>query len=139
MDDYRKGWDAKFAAVIRFRVIAGSFIAFLALAPGLAQADPHSTPVQILSVRPYYLGSGSTEYAYVAATASSLCGGATYYEFPLNSPAGQGMLATALTALSSGRSVTLEVSNSTGCTAVAGGGPQLQSIVLLASGYSGPF
>jgi hypothetical protein len=49
------------------------------------------------------------------------------------------MLSTALTALSSGRSVTIEVSNSTGCTVVASGTAQLQSIVILASGYSGPY
>jgi hypothetical protein len=49
------------------------------------------------------------------------------------------MVSTALTALSSGRSVTIEVSNSTGCTMIANGGPQVQSLTLLASGYSGPF
>jgi hypothetical protein len=122
-----------------FGIVAGLFAAFLALVPTPAQADPHSSPVQILSVRPYYLGSGNTEYAYITTTSGAVCSGATYFTLALNSPAGEAMISTALTALSSGRSVTVEVSNSTGCTVIANGGPQIQSLTLLASGYSGPF
>ena len=120
-------------------MFVGSSVVFLGLVPSAVQADPHSSPVQVLSVRPYYLGSGTSEYAYMTTTASSLCSGATYFTIALNSTAGQAIVSTALTALSSGRSVTVEVSNSTGCAAVANGGPQIQSLTLLASGYSGPF
>lgn len=122
-----------------FRMFACSFIAFLDLVPSVAQAEPHSSPVQVLSVRPYYLGSGSSEYAFIATTPSSVCNGAVYFTLALNSPAGEAMVSTALTALSSGRSVTVEISNGTGCTVISGGGPQLQSLTLLASGYSGPY
>jgi hypothetical protein len=121
------------------RMMGASLVALLAMAPTCAEAEPHSSPVQILSVRPYYAGSGSAEYAYIKTTPSSVCTDATYFTLALNSPAGEAMFSTALTALSSGRSVTIEVSNSTGCTMIANGGPQVQSLTLLASGYSGPF
>ena len=114
-------------------------ISSLALFPTPVQAEPHSDPVQILAVRPYYLGGSNTEFAYIATTASSVCSGAGHFVLALNTPAGEAMLSIALTALSTGRSVTLEISNSTGCNVVASGGPQLASLTLLASGYSGPY
>lgn len=120
------------------RPIMGALISSVALLAAPAESEPHSDPVQILAVRPYYV-AGSTEFAYIATTPTSICSGAGHFVIALNTPAGEGMLAIALTALSTGRSVTLEISNSTGCNLIANGGPQLASLTLLASGYSGPY
>ena len=119
--------------------LALAAVAYAAVPVCTARADPHSPPVQILSVRSYTTGSATTDFAQITTTNTTLCSGAAVYAISLASPAGQGMLAVAMTAASTGRSVTLEVSNSTTCSAAIGGAPQLQSLTLLANGYGGPF
>ncbi|MEO7170172.1 MAG: hypothetical protein ABIY39_07350 [Sphingomonas sp.] len=108
------------------------------LVPGqLAQADPYSTPVKIKGVR-VYSNPPSNDVVLLTTATAGVCG-TTTFSFLLNTPAGQGMLATALTALSSNSNVTIEVSNATGCTAQNGFGPALQSLTLLSPSNSGPW
>lgn len=108
------------------------------LLPGqFAQAGSYSTPVKIQGVRIYSNPPSSDSVLLTTATAG-VCG-TTAFTFPLNTPAGQGMLATALTALSSTNNVTIEVSNATGCTSQNNFGPALQSLTLLAPSNPGPW
>lgn len=101
----------------------------------IADAEPHSsTPVQILAVR---VGTGANTEVYITVASATVCNSQSF-DFPLDT-GGQGMLSVAMTALSTGRSVTVEASNATGCTPEAGAGPALQSLTLLAPGYAGPY
>lgn len=94
-------------------------------------AEPTTGTGTILWIRPYSNASNNTPVAYVMLTApSNQCSNAQYFTIVLSDAAGQGMLAAAMTALTAGRAVALEISNSTGCTATYNGGPVVQSLYL---------
>lgn len=124
----------------RARLLVAVTLAVITIAPR-ALAEPHSAPVQVLSVRPYTTGNTAGDAAFIATTNPGICGatGNTGFWISLADASGQGMLSTAITALSTGARVTVEISNTTGCTPTNGGVVQLQSLTLLASGYPGPY
>jgi hypothetical protein len=113
-------------------------LAMLVFATPASAGAYNTTPVQITSVRVYSNGSSSTDVALINTSAVGACSG-TAYSFPIGTAAGQGMLANAITALSTGQRVTIEVSNTTGCTQEVNWGPSVQSLTLLASGNAGPW
>jgi hypothetical protein len=121
----------------RFWGLACLAAATTVLLPGrVAQAEPHSTPVKIQGVRVHSNPSGDS--VFLTTATAGVCS-AMAFTFPLNTPAGQGMLATALTALSSNNNVTIEVSTATSCTTQNNFGPALQSLTLLAPSNPGPW
>lgn len=125
----------------RFRRSVGFAFSLIALPmTTAASADPHSTPIQITAVRVYSTGNSSTDFVQISiSAAATVCSPATYFSFSIGTSAGQGMLANAITALSTGQRVTLEVSNATGCTIQNNAGAALQSLTLLAPGFPGPW
>ncbi|WCM26560.1 hypothetical protein NDN01_21570 [Sphingomonas sp. QA11] len=122
-----------------FRVWLACLTATMAmLVPGqLAQADPYSTPVKIKGVR-VYSNPPSNDVVLLTTATAGVCS-TTSFSFLLNTPAGQGMLATALTAISSNSNVTIEVSTATGCTTQNGFGAAVQSLTLLSPSNPGPW
>jgi hypothetical protein len=93
-------------------------------------ADPTVSNVTITYVRIYSAGSGSAAMLSVAGVPSTFCNGTPNFSIALSDAGGQGMLAAAMTAVTTGQTVSLEVSNATGCTAEFNWGPQLQSMYL---------
>lgn len=89
--------------------------------PSAVQAEPTGGRVSILSLRPYSGG-----LMYVEVSSGALCS-TSVFTFSVSEVNGKEMYAAALTALTNGKQVQLEVSNATGCT---GFGSRLQSIYL---------
>jgi hypothetical protein len=119
-------------------------LAFVAACVSLASAssagaEPHSAPVKLLEVRVVTFGGSSPDIAYIYVAGSSVCNNATLFEIPLGASYGQSVLAIALSALNTGNSVVLEVSNTSGCTPQYGGGPLLQSMSIVAPGAANPY
>ncbi len=94
------------------------------------RADPTVSNVTITYVRIYSAGSASDALLFVAGVPSTFCGGTANFMISLSDAGGQGMLAAALAAVTSGNTVSLEISNATGCTVEGNWGPQLQSLYL---------
>lgn len=101
--------------------ILGTACAFALSAPQLGFAGELSGKVNITSLRPYGVG-----LAYVQVTPIGVCG-TDVFVIRLDEPGGKEMYSLALTAVSSGKRVELEVSNTTGCT---GWGTRLQSMFI---------
>jgi hypothetical protein len=93
-------------------------------------ADPTVSSVTITFVRIYSAGSGSAAMLSVAGVPSTFCNGTPNFSIALSDAGGQGMLAAAMPAVTTGQTVSLEVSNATGCTVEFNWGPQLQSMYL---------
>jgi len=91
---------------------------------GTAIAEPSSQRVKLIEVRPYIGGND----VYIRANADAICG-TSIFRIVTSQPNGKEAYAAALTAITSGRSVVIEVSNATGCT---GWGTVLQSIYIVA-------
>ena len=89
--------------------------------PSAVQAEPTGGRVSILSLRPYSGG-----WIYVQVSSDALCS-TNVFTFSVSEVNGKEMYAAALTALTNGKEVQLEVSNATGCTGFAS---RLQSIYL---------
>lgn len=103
-------------------------ILLVLLTSTLCLAEPTSGPVHIVTLRPYSNSGGSTGGAiYVTVDSSTFCS-ATVFKIDLTFGGAKEAYAAALSAIVSGKSVQLEVLNSTGC---AGWGTTLQSIYIL--------
>lgn len=87
-------------------------------------AEPSSPRVKLIEVRPYI---GSSE-VHIKTNVDAVCG-TNGFRIITSQPNGKEAYAAALTALTSGKSVVVEVSNATGCT---GWGTVLQSIYIVA-------
>lgn len=98
-------------------------ILFLAGA-GIAAAEPSSPRVKLIEVRPYIANND----VYIRTNVDAICG-TSIFRIVTSQPNGKEAYAAALTAITSGKSVVVEVSNSTGCT---GFGTVLQSIYIVA-------
>ena len=97
---------------------------------GILWAPLHAEPsspvaVKVVAVRPY----ANSYNVYLEVSSGQLCS-TSIFIIMTHEPGGKEMYAAALAALTTGKRVILEVSNSTGCT---GWGTKLQSIYLLAS------
>ncbi|MEA1672982.1 hypothetical protein [Nitrospirillum sp. BR 11163] len=101
------------------------FACSLSLAATVALAEPTSTvPGQVLQVRPYM--NPDDPCAFIVVDNTSLCGVSTF-KISLRDNAGLAALSVAITSMTTGKPVTLEVSNATGCQ---GANSLLQSIYL---------
>jgi hypothetical protein len=121
--NWQKAW--------RRSAIAGVIGAEILGAASAARAGAFSPPTTIVSVRTYDTGSNSTSAVMITVSGwASFCSGATSYSISLLDAAGQGMLAEVITAVTTGKSVVMELSNVTGCTTEFNWGPQLQSLWL---------
>jgi len=96
----------------------------LSMGSGAAMAEPSSQRVKLIEVRPY-IGNSDV---YIRTNVDAVCG-TPIFRIVTSQPNGKEAYAAALTAITSGRSVVLEVSNATGCT---GWGTALQSIYIVA-------
>lgn len=101
------------------KILSAFFFLFFT---SFASADPTGAPVKITSLRTY-IGNG---IIYVAVDSNALCGTGTF-TIDTKVAGGKEAYAAALAASISGRAITIEVSNATGC---AGWGTQIQSIIL---------
>jgi hypothetical protein len=98
----------------------------LMLLIGAVSAEPSSpATVKIMQVRPY----ANSHSVYIHVSSGQLCSTSAFV-IMTDEPGGKGMYAAALTALTTGKRVILEVSNATGCT---GWGTKLQSLYVLAN------
>lgn len=110
--------------VLRVARLVGLFGLMLPI--GTLVAEPSSpAPVKILQVRPY----ANSYSVYIDVSSGQLCGTSAFV-IMTHEPGGKEMYAAALTALTTGKRVILEVSNTTGCT---GWGTKLQSLYVLAN------
>jgi hypothetical protein len=87
-------------------------------------AGATSQRVKLIEVRPY-IGNSNV---YIRTDSEALCG-TSVFRIVTSQPNGKEAYAVALSAIASGRSVMLEVSNATGCV---GWGTELQSIWIVA-------
>jgi hypothetical protein len=87
----------------------------------MAQAEPSGGKVDIISLRPY---AGSV--IYIKVSSATLCN-TEMFTMDTSQVNGKEMYAAALAAVTTGKKVSLEVANATGC---AGWGTKLQSIYL---------
>jgi hypothetical protein len=85
-----------------------------------AFAEPTGAPVKITSMRTY-VGTG---IVFIATDSNALCGTGTF-TLDTKIAGGKEAYAAALAAYLSGKTITIEISNATGCT---GWGTQIQSI-----------
>ncbi|WP_043090301.1 MULTISPECIES: hypothetical protein [unclassified Xanthomonas] len=91
-------------------------------AAALAQAEPTSDLVSVVSLRPYIGDS----MVYIEVDSDALCGTLTF-TIDTSQPNGKEVYAAAMTALTTGKKVRLEVPTSIGCK---GWGSKLQSIYI---------
>ena len=108
----------------KFRLAMWLTVAVLVMTWGVAQAEPSSPRVKLIEVRPY-IGNNDV---YIRTNVDAVCG-TSIFRIPTSQPNGKEAYAAALAAITSGRSVVLEVSDATGCT---GWGTLLQSIYIVA-------
>lgn len=92
-----------------------------------ASAEPTSTPVHVLYVRPYNL-KGGTGFVIFQVDAAPLCG-TDSYQIDLSWGGGKEAYAAVMTALLSGKRIGVEIDNA-GCT---GWGTKVQSIYVYAN------
>jgi hypothetical protein len=90
-----------------------------------AHAEPTSDDVQIIWVRPY---SSATPAAFIGAASPIICS-TSAFKIDLSAPGGKEIYAAALTAMTAGKKVKLEISNAKGCQ---GWGTELQSVTVVA-------
>lgn len=90
----------------------------------VAKAEPSSPRVKLVEVRPY-IGNNNV---FIRTNVDAVCG-TSMFRILTSETNGREAYAAALAAITSGRSVVLEVSNVTGC---AGWGTVLQSIYIVA-------
>ena len=94
------------------------------LACGVVWAEPSSPKAKLIEVRPYIGGP----YVYIRTNIDAVCG-TSLFRIDTTKPNGREAYAAALAAITSGKTVVVEVANDTGC---AGWGTLLQSIYIVA-------
>jgi hypothetical protein len=118
------------SVLLRCLVTVSALIATMSLTT-TAKAEPTAGALPITYIRPY----GGTNIVYFATSAQGLCGaqGATGYYIDTSALNGKSLYAALLLAYSLGKSISIELSNSTACS-MAGSGAnfavQVQSIYL---------
>lgn len=101
---------------MRFGIVAAALLITFA-----AQAEPTGPRVNVIELRPYAGGN-----AYLRVSSSEFCG-TEVFAIALNEPGGKEIFATALTALTTGKKIAVEIPSGTGCT---GWGTRVQSIYI---------